>query len=61
MINAADEMRRRKPAAENRKKRENHQRNRHILRRFVDMNFVLVKSLLAKKCEEYESEHVKRR
>src|SRR5215469_18550228 len=54
-------MRRGEPAAENRAERENHERNRHVLGRFVHVHMMLVIARRAKKREKDQAEHVERR
>ena len=53
-------MRRGDPSANRREDREQYQRHGHAVRRFVDVNFVLVVARLAEEREEDQPEHVER-
>src|SRR6202167_1012941 len=61
VIRLAEKMRCSKPSANGRKQRKNHQGHSHIARRFVNVNFVLVKSRLTEKRKKYQPEHIERR
>ena len=61
MVRAAHQVRRGKPSAEDGKKREQHQRNGHVLGRLVHVNLVMVEALFAEEREEHQPEHVERR
>ncbi len=60
MIGAADQLRRGEPSAEDGKEREDHQRNGHVLGRFVDVHLVMVEALVAEESEKNQPEHVER-
>ena len=60
IIGLAQKMRRREPAAKDRKERQNHQRDSHASRRFVDVHFVFVVARFAEERQENETKHIKR-